>query len=83
MASRKASRLKVVGYIGTSEGVVDLLSAALDRAEEDETLAVAIVEIRREGVISTSYIGDSFGHRHALFAGCGYLMRDIGAEDEE
>lgn len=85
MASRKASRpkLTVVGYIGTSEGVVDLLSQALHRAEEDETLAVALVEIRREGVISTSYIGDGFGHRHSLYAGCGYLMRDIGAEDEE
>lgn len=83
--TRKASRpkLKVVGYIGSPEGIADLLSEALHRAEEDETLAVALVEIRREGVIATSYIGDGFGHRHALFAGCGYLMRDIGAEDEE
>lgn len=77
----KRPRLTVVGHIGTPEAAVDLLSAALHRAEEDETLAVAIIEVRREGVILRSWTQDD-GQVHALMAGCGYLLREIGTEEE-
>jgi hypothetical protein len=82
---RKAkSRLKVVGHIGTHEEIVRVLSEALHRAEEDETLAVALVEVQREGVILRHTLGETLGFRHSLVAGAAYLMRDLTTlEDEE
>lgn len=82
---RRASKsgLKVVGHIGTHQEVVEVLSQALGRAEEDETLAVALVEVRRGGLIEVHHVGQTLGFQHSLVAGAAYLMRDLCAEDEE
>jgi hypothetical protein len=82
---RRASRnrLKVVGHIGTHEEIVNLLSEALVRAQDDETLAIALVEIKREGEVETHTVGDSFGFRHSLVAGASYLLRDLTSEEDD
>lgn len=80
---RKASRLKVVGHIGTHEDVVGILSESLCRAQDDELLAIALIEVKREGVIDVHTVGEPLGFRHSLVAGAAYLMRDLCAEDDE
>jgi hypothetical protein len=78
-ASRKpaSARLKVVGQIGTDATVLSLLSDATARAQNDETLAVAIVEVGREGMILHHYCGHETGFLHQLVAGAKYLMDDL------
>lgn len=82
---RKASkqRLKVVGHIGTHEEIVNVLSDALVRAQDDETLALALVEVKRQGEIETHTVGDGFGFRHSLVAGASYLLRDLTSEEDD
>jgi hypothetical protein len=81
---RKASksRLKVVGHIGTHEEIVNLLTEALCRAQDDELLAISLVEVKREGVIEVHTVGETLGFSHSLVAGAAYLMRDLTREDE-
>lgn len=66
----KRPRLAVVGHIGTPEAAVDLLSAALHRAEEDETLAVSLIASfgtmarwRSSKPVSTGLWNDTLGRR--------------------
>lgn len=82
---RKASkgRLQVVGHIGTPEGVVNVLSDALCRAQDDETLAIALVEVKRGGIVDVHTSGEDYGFRHSLVAGATYLLRDLSERDDD
>ncbi|MDF2809518.1 MAG: hypothetical protein K0S56_549 [Microvirga sp.] len=74
-------RLKLVKAFGTPASVVELLTDALVRAQDDETLAIALIEVVREGDILRTTAGDDLGFRHQLYAGCGYVQRDLAPDD--
>lgn len=74
----KKPRAKIVEYIGgTPPGVAEVIREALGRARRNETLAIAIIEVRREGEILRSIGGDEEGMQSALLAGTVHLQRDL------
>ncbi|MEV5407205.1 hypothetical protein AB0L20_32350, partial [Streptomyces albidoflavus] len=75
--------LTVVKAFGTPDSVVDVLTDCLVRAQDDEILAIAVVEVLRGGDIIRHIVGDDIGFRHQLYAGCGYMQRDLENEGEE
>lgn len=73
MRANRTQRPKLLPQIGTPEDVIAELRAALARAENDETLAIGIVEIQREGETIQNVVGhDRF--RHQLIASAVYLI---------
>lgn len=80
---RPRSGFKLVPYPGTPEGVVDVLSEALVRAQDDQTLAVVLVEVRRAGEIANVRYGEDDGFGHLMVAGLHYALHDMMSEDEE
>lgn len=73
MRAKRTSRPKLLAKIGTPENVIAELRAALARAENDETLAIGIVEIQREGETIQNVVGDD-KFRHQLIASAVYLI---------
>lgn len=61
--------------------VPTLLGEALQRAEEGETIAVALVEYKRGGDVDCNEAGMNRGFRHALVAGTVYLLDLLKGED--
>jgi hypothetical protein len=81
MAARKPKPpLKVVGRLGTPDSVVMSLNAALERAENDETLAIALVEIQREGEAVWTWTS---AHNDQLIASTHRLLRDLLESGDE
>jgi hypothetical protein len=80
---RSKDRVKLVPPLGSSAGVPELIAEALARAQNDETLAVAIVEVRHAGEIDT-WIAGHGDFKHALLAGATLLTNQIiNCDDEE
>jgi hypothetical protein len=80
---RSKDRIKLVPPLGSTAGVPELLAEALARAQNDETLAVALVEVRHAGEIET-WIAGHDGFKHALLAGATLLTNQIiNCHDEE
>lgn len=82
MARKTKTALSLVTAPSSSDDALDVLSDAVARAMDGEVLAVAVIEIRREGVISHTYVGHEIGFRHQLVAATQYLLADLMADDE-
>lgn len=59
------------------------LNDVFDRIESGETLALAIVEVRRMDIISQVTVGQYDGWRHKLVAGASYLLTDLLAPEDD
>jgi hypothetical protein len=62
--------------------MIATLNDVFDRVECGETLALAVIEIRREDIISQVTVGQYDGWRHKLIAGTVYLKSDLLADDD-
>jgi hypothetical protein len=87
MASRPAKRRKgsfqLVAFPGTPEGVVNMLSDGLGRAQDDDILAAVLVEVGREGVVRTTTYGAEDGFLHSMVAGLTYAIHDLTRLEDE
>ena len=70
----------LVGYVGSSSTIIALLTEALTRAENDETIAICIGEVRRQGDDLRCW---NAGHGDRLIATTTRLLRDIMEDDEQ
>jgi hypothetical protein len=75
----KVPNLVEVPAFGTPPGVWHILKQMEARAENDETLAIAVIEVVKGDIIRSWVGGDQFPDQ--LVAGVTYLMRDL-TDDE-
>lgn len=62
---------------------VELLSGLLERVRGGESVAVAIVEVRRGGVVSTAFANSHSGAYHALNSGAARLASRLSSVPDE
>ncbi len=74
-------KFKLIEQSFTPESVVNVLTDALTRAQDDEVLACVVVEIQREGVVAHNIGGDEVGHCHAMLAGLLYAQKALLEDD--
>lgn len=79
MARRR--KAEVVGEIVPSPALTPVLDAVAGRVQSGETLALAVVEYRRGGIVGWDKAGfEAF--RHQLVAGAVYLLDDLKGESD-
>jgi len=75
------SREGIRASVRVEPGVIKILEDFLDQARRGETIAGAIVLVRRNATMCSA-ISAPHGGRHHLVAACDYLKRDIIAETD-
>ena len=62
-----------------NEDAAEMLRSLLARVESGEVVAVAIVEVKRAGVVATGFSNSRSGHYHALNSGAARLANRLAA----
>lgn len=78
---RKRGALRLVQFPTNKEGLLAFLAELTKRAEKDDLLAIATVEVGPGGEVQFADLGGDAGYRHLLVAGSAYLQRHLLDEE--
>lgn len=76
-------RLSVIVDLEVNTEAVDLIERMLERVRSGEVVAVALVEVKRGGVVATAYSNSRTGHYHGLNSGAARLAHRLAAVGDD